>query len=157
MKKLDDLKKKRIKDAYVVFRGPDTAFLKSLNEDLRISSGTLKRLKKEHGWGAMREGAIAGAEKIAEEKQALSTSLEADGIDPTALLLKAIVILADAIPNAPAKSKEGCVTAMLRAIEVYRKFRPLTVCELADLAMTTPGYTPQEFVKELRRRLNEAR
>ena len=50
-----------------------------------------------------------------------------------------------------AKSKEGCVTAMVRAIEAYRTLFPPSADELAAIAVQL-GISPQDFLTALKKR-----
>ena len=57
---------------------------------------------------------------------------------------------------APVRSREGAATAIARLIELQRKLHPLTMDELADVAVNTPGFSVQGFVEALRARLDRA-
>ena len=77
-------------------------------------------------------------------------------IDSNEILDNALRSLSDDMNVAPLRSREGAATAIARLIELQRKLHPLTMDELADVALNTPGFSVQGFVDALRARLDRA-
>ena len=74
-------------------------------------------------------------------------------LDTDELLRVAIADIASDIPSTQSKSKEGAATALVRLIDAYRKYNPLTMDELVELALSVPGFDPREFAQKLRDRI----
>lgn len=74
-------------------------------------------------------------------------------IDSNEILENALRSLSGDMSIAPVRSREGAATAIARLVELHRKLNPLTMDELADLAVNTPGFSVDGFVLALRARL----
>lgn len=72
------------------------------------------------------------------------------------VLEHALRSLSEDMNVAPVRSREGAATAIARLIELQRKLHPLTMDELADVAVNTPGFSVEGFVLALRARLDRA-
>lgn len=75
-------------------------------------------------------------------------------IEPNEILENALRSLASDMGAAPVRSREGAATAIVRLVELHRKLNPMTMDELADLAVNTPGFSVEGFVLALRARLD---
>ncbi|MCU0570495.1 MAG: hypothetical protein MUF49_28470 [Oculatellaceae cyanobacterium Prado106] len=146
-RKTDDLTIAKIKKAYLNGEGS----LSELAKRFEVGERTVKRYSSEQNWESLKlaRGTVVDS---AIRDRVLAAPKE---FDPDSLLVTAIMDLAGDLPDAPVKSKESGAVAMARLIEVWRKFHPVTMDEAIDLILEIPGFSPQEFVKALRQRIEE--
>jgi hypothetical protein len=147
-RKTDEILIASLKRAYLNGEGS----LAALALRFHVGERTVKRLSSEGGWEALRLArgtVVEGA--VRDRLQAAPSEFDRDN-----LLLVAINSLFSDVQNIPAKSKEGAASAMVRLIELYSKFHPMTMRELADIAIAIPNFNPREFARLLRERLDSA-
>jgi hypothetical protein len=140
-KKTPELIVKRIERAILAGDGSYNEIAQRHN----VSKPTIERIARSLHLQDRKTASAAATGAIA---ATLTNALDLDEV-----LLLGIQSLADALPEAPVKSREGAAGAMARLIETYRKFHPMTTAELVDLAIALPGFDPREFAQTLRDRL----
>lgn len=139
---IPELTQQAIKRAYMNREGSKNAIAKRFG----VSESSVKRIVKDLGPAlVVTQNAIAN--HVAE-----TVKVHGLAIDTDQLLVTAINDLSAEMATVPAKSKEGVATAIARMIDMWRKYHPMTMHELVDLAIATPGFDPREFAKLLRER-----
>lgn len=146
-KKLDELTIARMKNSYV--SGQHSSF-EAIAQAFKVSRSTVARCAAAGGWKALK-----GATEEVQSKAIAAhvhSSVELGGaiVNFDDLLRTAIQDLATAGKAADPKSKEGVLSVMLKALELYRKYHPASMSELADLAIATPNFDPREFARLVR-------
>jgi hypothetical protein len=149
MRKISDLTIAAVKRGYLA---GDT--IAALAKQHGISEGSIKRLAKAGDWAAIRQAKQQAIQAAVQQPPAVSIAGAA--IDFDDLLTAAIASLSADVAALPGKSKESAATALFKAIELYRKYHPLTMDELADLAIALPDFDPAEFARRLRDRYTAA-
>ena len=144
MPTLPEFLKKQIERAYLNREGTKPEIAKRFN----VSLSTVERVTR--GKSAIREAAEHVKGSAIADHVSETIALSGVAINFDEFLTTAIKDLANAGKAADAKSKEGVLSVMLKALELHRKYHPLTMSELADLAIATPNFNPQEFAKLVR-------
>ncbi len=146
--KTDEVLIAKLKRAYLAGEGS----LAALALRFHVGERTVKRLSSEGHWESLklaRDTVMEGA--LSDRLHAAPTEF-----NPDDLLLTAIQDLAAALPNAEIKSKESGAAAMARLIETWRRFNPMTMGELVDLAMSIESFDPREFARLIREQVEKA-
>lgn len=146
MKRIDDIKVAAIRKAYLNRDGS----IAVLAERFGVSEGTIKRIKKEGDWDAIRAAQTAVVQAAVQQPPAVTIGGAAINFDE--MLTTAIDSLSGDVATLPGKSRESAATALLKAIELYRKYHPMTIDEAIDLVIALPGFDPQDFARRLRDR-----
>lgn len=159
--RVDDLTKLAIRKAYVAREGTMAAIAKRFG----VSVGTIKRLKKDAkenngDWDALRDGrtlAVRDAVQALGDRPQSPIDVSGIVVDTDMILKLAIQGLQDDLrdANVKSRSKEAVVTALVRVVELYRKYHPPTVDELIDLAIAIPGFDVREFARRLKERIDQ--
>ena len=136
--------RKQIEKAFLRSEGS----LEELAKRFNVSVPTVRRITK--GSKVARDAAEYVVGTAIADHVSGTIALSGVAINFDDFLSTAITDLANAGKSTDAKSKEGVLSVMLKALELYRKYNPLTMSELADLAIATPNFNPQEFAKLLR-------
>lgn len=143
MKKLDDIKLAAIKRDYLKGMHP-----KALAEQYGIGESTIRRYIKNGQWNdLLQAGQVVSSAAIA------SMQSDPGAIDTDQLLRTAIASLMADMGSAPIKSRESAALAIAKLIEVYRRYHPPTIDEAIDLLLALPNFTPMQFAKRLRERI----
>ncbi|MBW4516020.1 MAG: hypothetical protein KME11_12450 [Timaviella obliquedivisa GSE-PSE-MK23-08B] len=145
--KLDEVTLAKVKKSYVNNEGT----LSQLAQRFGIGERTLKRYSSQQNWEGLRlaRGTVVSA-SVRDRVSAAPAEF-----DPAELLRTAILDLAASLPECQVKSKESGAAAMSRLIESWHRLNPLSMSELADLAIATPGFSPKQFAAILRQRLEQ--
>jgi hypothetical protein len=151
-KKLDELTIARMRFAYV---SRECASFDDIARKFRISRSSVSRYAAAGGWTALRNSTEQIQSSAIADHVHSSVSLSGAVVDFDDFLTTAIQDLANAGKATDAKSKEGVLSVMLKALELHRKYHPLTMSELADLALSTPNFNPQEFAKLVREKSDQ--
>lgn len=156
MSKYDEVTKARLKQAYLAASEPTKqAIVDRLSQEFGISVPQIRRYVKAEGWDAIREGkqqVIRAAVKAEVVPVAEKVNINGVAIDCDELIVNAINSLSADVAALPGKTRESAATAMLKAIELYRKYHPMTIDEAIDLVISLPGFEPQDFARRLRER-----
>jgi hypothetical protein len=145
--KTDELTLAKIKRAYLAGEGSLEALAKRFN----VGERTVKRFASEQDWNALKK-----ARGVVVNQMLPDRAGAVGGCDTDAMLLTAIQDLAASIPGVPVKSKESGAAAMAKLIEVWRRFNPMTMDELVDVAIAIPNFEPREFARLLRERMERS-
>ncbi len=162
---LDELAQARLRQAYITAsETTQKAIVRRLASEFGISEPTVRRYAKSGEWDAIRsaadhlEGVVAKEVKARVKATSVKPEMAVGGeiLDTSEMLSLAIHDLYGSISVAQTKSKEGAASSLARLIELYRKFNPITIDELVDLALSIPGFDPVAFARRLRERIEKA-
>lgn len=144
--KLDEITIAKIKKAYIAGEGT----LNDMAERYGVSGRTIKRYSKAGDWDALKKARGAVINEAVRER------IRSDGeIDRDKILVDAIDDLVTGMVGVPVRSKEGAAGAIVKLLEAYEKTHPMTIDELIDAAFRIPNFSPQEFAKALRERVQK--
>jgi hypothetical protein len=145
--KTDELTLAKIKRAYLAGEGS----LESLAERFGVGVRTIKRFASEQDWNALKK-----ARGVVVNQMLPDRAIASGDCDTNALLLAAIQDLAASMPGVPVRSRESAAAAMGKLIETWRRFNPMTMDELVDVAIAIPNFEPREFARLLRERMERS-
>ena len=127
-----------------------------------VSNGTLEREIKAGRWRDLKEGNAAIAPDDEPVVNARVVEVQQMGeYEPSDLegrlrsLDNMINDLIRASETTDAKSKEAAANAAVRAMELYRSYRPQTIDEWIEAGLAIPGFDPHIVRIKLRERLEQ--
>lgn len=111
-----------------------------------VSERAIEKRASEEGWARSRAEIHAepAPKPVSKPRQAVKG---ANAIDE--IIENAIADLSADLVDAPIKSKESAVTALVRLLEYREKINPTTATDLAERAISL-GISPEQFLEELR-------
>jgi hypothetical protein len=136
--------------------------VKRIERAILAGDGSYDEIAKRHEVSKPTVERIARSLRLQDRKTATAAATRAiaatltSTLDLDEVVLLGIQSLAEALPDAPVRSREGVAGAMARLIEVHRKFNPMTMAELADVAIGINNFDPREFARLLRERLEQS-
>lgn len=161
--KLSDIQIRALGDAYLGDRhSTKTALRERLAAEFRVSVPTVRRLAKAHNWDGLREiskvAVQAGVvEAVGGDRPSTGLKVTIEGM-PVPLdeaLATLMNRLLEEAQNAPCKSKEGAVSAWIKAAELYLRLHPPTMRDWVDRAFELPDFDPTKLAKFIRERYFE--
>lgn len=143
-----------IKKAYINGEGSKTA----LADRFKVSLSTVKRITK--GLEPVQEAAqhivdtaVARHIELVRDRSSPTVIIGSNVLDTDEIMVTAIKDLSADMSNTPAKTKEGVAGSLIRFIETYRKFHPVTMDEAIELVLSIPDFDPRVFAQKLRDRI----
>lgn len=148
-RKTDDVLIAKLKRAYLSGEGS----LAALALRFQIGERTVKRLSSEGNWEGLR---LARETVVTQTVRDRVSAAPTELFNTNDLLRAAILDLAASLPECQTKSKESGSSSLARLIETWRKFNPMTMGELVDVAMSIDSFDPREFARLIREQVEKA-
>lgn len=151
--RIDDVTFQKLKRDYC---NPDR---EETNEDLArrygVSRATLARYAKDNNWQPTKMMAAA-VDAMVTQPERVKAVMRGKTIDVDALRETMINDLQGEMASVPGKSKESIARAIGELLRDYERRNPMTMEELADLAMSIPNFEPIAFARILKERYVKA-
>ncbi len=113
----------------------------------KVSVRSIKQKAKDENWSSKRKARALTAIGVPPDRAAAAADEEGKLFD---IMAKAIATLSSEIQATPAKSKEGCVNALVNIAKAQRELFPPSAEELAKIAADL-GIRPADFIRALQK------